>query len=36
MDDFMAAVSAPEAQDVAAQFREFADGATFMVSESIE
>jgi hypothetical protein len=36
MDDFMAAVSAPEAQDVAAQFREFADGATFMVTESIE
>ena len=36
MDDFMAAVGAPAAQDVAAQFREFADGATFMVTESIE
>ncbi len=36
MDDFMTAVGAPAAQDVAAQFREFADGATFMVTESIE
>ena len=36
MDDFMAAVGAPAAQDVAARFREFADGATFMVTESIE
>jgi hypothetical protein len=29
-------VSAPAAQAVAAQFREFAEGATFMVTESIE
>lgn len=36
MTDFMTAVSAPAAQDVAAQFREFAEGATFMVTESIE
>jgi uncharacterized protein (TIGR02118 family) len=36
MTDFMSAVSAPAAQEVAAQFREFAEGATFMVTESIE
>jgi uncharacterized protein (TIGR02118 family) len=36
MADFMSAVSAPAAQEVAAQFREFAEGATFMVTESIE
>jgi len=36
MTDFMTAVSAPAAQAVAAQFREFAEGATFMVTESIE
>ena len=36
MDDFMGAVGEPGAQAVAAQFREFAEGATFMVTESIE
>lgn len=36
MTDFMSAVSAPAAQEVAAQFRQFAEGATFMVTESIE
>jgi uncharacterized protein (TIGR02118 family) len=36
MDAFMSAVGAPAAQAVAAQFREFAEDATFMVSESIE
>lgn len=36
MDAFMGAVGAPTAQAVAAQFREFAEDATFMVTESIE
>ena len=36
MADFRSAVSVPEAQSVAAQFRTFAEGATFMVTESIE
>ena len=35
MTDFMSAVSTPAAQEVAAQFREFAEGATFMVTEPI-
>ena len=36
MTDFTTAVSAPAAQEVAAQFRQFAEGAIFMVTESIE
>ena len=36
MDRFKAAVGTPIMQEVATQFREFADGATFMVTESIE
>ena len=36
MADFRSAVSVPEAQAVAAQFRTYAEGATFMVTESIE
>jgi hypothetical protein len=36
MTDFTTAVSALAAQEVAAQFREFSEGAIFMVTESIE
>ena len=36
MDTFKSSVSTEAAQQVAAQFREFADAPVFMVSESIE
>ena len=36
MDTFKAAVSTEAAQQVAAQFREYADAPIFMVSESVE
>jgi hypothetical protein len=36
MDRFMSAVGTETMQEVAAQFREFTDDATFMVTESIE
>jgi hypothetical protein len=36
MAAFKAAVGTPEMQQTAAQFREYADAPTFMLSESIE